>query len=154
MIREDLRAFLHFSFVTGLRQGTVRLLRWKWLREGILCVPPLAVKNRVPIRQSLPPSLVEELGRRGEPEELIFGKLPQWPQEIWKEFQKACRRAEVPVGMPHDCRRTFANQLAMNGVPTPVIMRLGGWKSAKVIERYYLTDIPDPLSRSILERLL
>lgn len=154
-IREDLRAFVAFSFLTGLRQSTVRLLRWKWLsREGVLCVPPKAVKNRVPIRQGLPLALVNELGPRGRGEDLIFPELPPWPQQIWKEFQKACRRAGLRAGGPQDMRRSFANQLAMNGVPMPAIMRLGGWRSQATVERYYLSNVPDTMSREMLEGLL
>lgn len=151
-IRADLRAFMQFSFVTGLRQSTVRLLKWKWLsREGVLCVPAWAVKNRMAIRQALPGELVLELGPRKRPEDLLFPDLPPWPQQIWKEFKKACRRAGVRDGRPHDMRRTMANNLANRGVPMSVIMRIGGWRSEKTVRRYYLTDVPDEDCRRYLE---
>lgn len=151
-IREDLRVFMQFSFVTGIRQSTVRLLKWKWLnREGVLCVPAWAVKNRMAIRQALPVELVRELGPRRGPEELLFPDLPPWPQQIWKEFKKACRRAGVRDGRPHDMRRTFANNLANRGVPMSVIMRIGGWLTERTVRRYYLTDVPDADCRRYLE---
>lgn len=154
-IRDDLKVWLLLAAVTGLRESSVRLLRWKWIsRTGVLCVPEGAVKNRVPIRQALPEEVVRALGPRGRPEDLVLPGLPEHPQTVWREFQKACRRANVPVGMPHDLRRSFANALMANGVSEGVIMTLGGWTDPRTMRRYYVGPVPDATSRAVLEKLV
>lgn len=154
-IREDLKRFVFFSAVTGLRQSTIRRLTWSWISPGgVLRVPSSAVKNRVAIRQALPAEVIEALGPRGKPGELVFKEIPPWPQTVWKEFRKACRRAGVPVGSPHDLRRSFASSLMEENVPLLVIATLGGWKKTETIRRYYCTGLPDEECRRVLGKLI
>lgn len=154
-IREDLKRYVFFSAVTGLRQSTIRRLIWGWISPGgVLRVPPSAVKNRVAIRQALPAELIEVLGPRGKPQDPVFGEMPPWPQTVWKEFRKACRRAGVPVGSPHDLRRSFASSLMEENVPLLVIATLGGWKKVETIRRYYCTGVPDSECRRVLGKLI
>lgn len=63
-------------------------------------------------------------------------------------FRKACVRAELlpgkVVGLKpgdefhwHDLRHTWATWHAMSGTPIHVLKELGGWKTLRMVERYY-----------------
>lgn len=51
-------------------------------------------------------------------------------------WNKAKARAGVSSFRWHDLRHTWATWHAMAGTPLPVIQQLGGWKDARMVERY------------------
>lgn len=154
-IRSDLKAFITFAAVTGLREGTIRMVSWNWItKTGVLTIPAGAVKNRMPIRQALPEELILMLGPRGTGEQLVFPDIPRWPQTVWKEFRKACRRAKVKMGSPHDLRRSFAYGLMELNTPLPVICHLGGWSKPETLTKYYCTGLPDVRCRELLRQMM
>jgi integrase len=66
---------------------------------------------------------------------------------------KACDAAGVPDLLFHDLRRTGARNLRRAGVHEGVIMKIGGWKTRSVFERYAIVaqeDIRDAMAK--LER--
>ena len=151
---EGLKAFFAFSFATGIRQGTVRLLVWKWItKEGVLEVPEGAVKNRVQLRIPLSRWVLRLLGPRKAPGSLIFPDLPGQPT-IWKGFRAATWKAGIrDGGKPRDMRATFANSLMQAGAPLSAICRLGGWNNPQTVMRYYASDVPDKDARKYLEEI-
>lgn len=65
-------------------------------------------------------------------------------------WAKACETAEVPGLLFHDLRRTAARNLRKAGVPEGVIMKIGGWRTRSVFERYAIvsqSDIADAIAR-------
>lgn len=73
-----------------------------------------------------------------------------------KEWQKACaacglgRIIETDKPDPHyegltlhDLRRSAARNLLLAGVPETVIMKIGGWKTRSVFDRYAVTSTAD-----------
>jgi integrase len=65
-------------------------------------------------------------------------------------WAKACESAEVPELLFHDLRRTAARNLRRAGVPETVIMKIGGWRTRSVFERYAIvsrTDIVDAMRK-------
>ena len=64
-----------------------------------------------------------------------------------KDFRKAwanvCAAAGVPRLLFHDLRRTGARNLRREGVAEGVIMRIGGWKTRNVFDRYNIVDQAD-----------
>lgn len=62
----------------------------------------------------------------------------------------ACEAAKVPGLLFHDLRRTAARNLRRAGVAEGVIMKIGGWKTRSVFERYAIvsqSDIRDAMTK-------
>jgi integrase len=55
---------------------------------------------------------------------------------IKKAFAGACRRAGITNFHPHDCRHTWATWHYAQNRDLVGLMRLGGWKSERMVIRY------------------
>ncbi len=68
-------------------------------------------------------------------------------RETWGN---ACKSAGVPDFLYRDLRRTAARNLRRAGIAEGVIMKIGGWRTRSVFERYAIvsqTDIADALKK-------
>jgi integrase len=92
--------------------------------------------------------------------ECISGKQPDdqvftWPNgRPVRDFRDTWRNACVSAGVPnllfHDLRRTAARDVRRAGVAEGVIMKIGGWRTRSVFERYAIvsqTDIADAMRK-------
>ncbi len=79
---------------------------------------------------------------RGEPlgEERIRG--------AWKV---ACRKAGLEGKLLHDLRRTFARDMRRAGVSEGEIMKLAGWRTRSMFDRYNIIDEQD-LAQAVAKR--
>lgn len=68
-----------------------------------------------------------------------------------KVWQRACTAAGVPDRLVHDLRRTAARDFRRAGVSEGEIMRLCGWKTRDMFDRYNIIDASD-LSRAVAQR--
>ena len=75
------------------------------------------------------------------------GKPVRGFRETWAN---ACKAVGVPSPLFHDLRRTAARNLRRAGIAEGVIMKIGGWRTRSVFERYAIvsqTDIADALKK-------
>ncbi len=63
-----------------------------------------------------------------------------FPYKVWR---RACERAGVPGRRPHDFRRTMARNYRRSGESEAVIMKIGGWRTRTVFERYNVINEDD-----------
>ena len=65
------------------------------------------------------------------------GKPVKGCRVVW---QDACTHAGVPDLLFHDLRRTGARNLRRAGVAEGIIMKIGGWRTRSVFERYAIVS--------------
>ena len=58
-------------------------------------------------------------------------------------WKRACRAAGVPALIPHDMRRSAARNMINSGVPEAVAMKIGGWRSRRMLDRYHIVTTDD-----------
>jgi len=80
---------------------------------------------------------------------------PRWEtcKRLPRDAGERLRSAGVPGLLFHDLRPTAARNLRRAGIAEGVIMKIGGWRTRSVFERYAVvsqTDIADALKK--LER--
>ena len=58
-----------------------------------------------------------------------------------KAHETACRKAEIRDFRVHDWRHHWASWCVMSGVDLLTIMRMGGWKTLRMVERYAAVSV-------------
>jgi integrase len=146
-----LRDMVLFSLLTGLRQANVLGLEWSRvdLERGHAWIDSSMSKNRRPISVPLNQDAIEVLLKQ-------VGKHPQWVftykgKPITNANTRAWRAALTRAGIEdfrwHDLRHTWATWHRRAGTPTHELQRLGGWRTASMVERYAHLA-PDHLAES------
>jgi integrase len=129
-----------FSVATGLRQANVTRLQWRQvsLERRHLWVAADQHKNgqahSVPLNEAAMAVLER---RKGDHRQYVFTYEGQPIQQVsTKAWRSALKRAGITDFRWHDLRHTFATWHREEGTPTWELQRLGGWKSASMVERY------------------
>jgi integrase len=85
------------------------------------------------------------------PDDYVFTRENGKPVRDFRgSWASACKTANVPGLLFHDLRRTAARNLRRAGVAEGVIMKIGGWKTRSVFERYAIvsqSDIRDAMAK-------
>ena len=129
-----------FSVATGLRAANVKGLEWSYvdLERRHVWIPGEKHKNgrphSVPLNDMAMAVVLRQVGKhprsvftyRGEP----VGQLST------RAWQAALKRAGIENFRWHDLRHTFATWHRQAGTPTHELQRLGGWKTAIMVDRY------------------
>ena len=120
--------------------GRVRIQRQK-MPDGTIWQPKTRTNRVVPLTPPLLDALLAAWSSAGSPRSgWIFpsSNVPGWPlSDFRKALKTSCRLAGLPELHPHALRHTAATRWAWSGVDRPTAMRLGGWKSAEMLDEVY-----------------
>jgi integrase len=86
-----------------------------------------------------------------QPDEFVFTRSSGTPVRDFRgTWEKATEKAGVKGLLFHDLRRTAARNLRKAGFAEGVIMKIGGWRTRSVFERYAIVsqaDIADAIGK-------
>jgi integrase len=148
-----LKPMATFLYWTGWRSGEARSLQWRQveMKAGVIRIEK--TKNLEPrtIPYAAVPALkelIEQQRAAATALERNTGTIVPWVFQRGGEplshylgaWHEACRRAGLPGRIPHDFRRTAARNMLRAGIPQPVAMKIGGWKTDSVFRRYAIVD--------------
>jgi integrase len=146
---DHLRSLVIFMLYTGARAGEALWLDWRCVDLNRAHVSFPKTKNGkargVPLHQRVVAALANLSGRTGEVFRRPDGKpysRPRTPDDtsagtrIKTAFAGACRRAGITDFHPHDLRHTFATWHYAANRDLVGLMKLGGWKSERMVMRY------------------
>jgi len=141
---EHLRPLVMFLLGTGARLSEALYLDWRELDLAQAHVTFLETKNGEARGVPLHPRLTNELRalrhRHGSVFRTNTGRAYAQKEsgggQIKTAFKAACRRAGVSDFTPHDCRHTWATWHYAANRDLIALMKLGGWKSERMVLRY------------------
>ena len=143
------RAIVDVGRTYGWRIGELLRLRVRQvdLLANVIRLEPGTTKNRdgreVSMTQTIN-ALLSECVSGKQPDDYVF----TWPNgNPVKDFRETWRNACIAAGVPnllfHDLRRTAARNLRRAGVAEGIIMKIGGWRTRSVFERYAIVSQSD-----------
>lgn len=134
------RATVLFALTTGLRLSNVVMLEWSQVNLELkhAWVKGKDSKNRRPIAIPLNDIAMSVLRQQlGKHPERVFTYLGRpFKAANTKAWKNALKRAGIDDFRFHDLRHTWATWQRQAGTPTHELQRLGGWKTASMVERY------------------
>lgn len=161
---EDLAALVRFLRLTGWRRGEGTGLQWAqvdwddadYIEDGRDPVPGPNACIRIGEEQTKggdarefpfagSPELVEILLARWNVRDglLVFHRDGAPIGDFRKTWATACKKAGLSGRLVHDLRRTAARDFRRAGVSEGEIMKLCGWKTRAMFDRYNIIDATD-----------
>lgn len=153
---DGLRDLFEWLYASSMRSGEATQLTWAMLdrsgEEWELRIPSHATKNRkariVPVVGLLRPIVERRQAARQPPScPYIFSRRGRKIRTFSKAFATACGKAGLVAGRkgitPHDFRRSAARNMRRAGISESVIMKIGGWKTNSMFQRYNIVDSRD-----------
>lgn len=139
-----LKPLLTFLLYTGARLSEALYLDWQHVDLSRSHVAFLDTKTGDDRGVPLHPGVVAALANLPHRSGMVFRRPDGKPYEIKDDgggqiktaFKGACRRAEIKDFSPHDCRHTWATWHYAANRDLIALMKLGGWKSEKMVLRY------------------
>jgi integrase len=125
-----------------LERGTLFFPRTKTGNPRTVEIHPrvLAVLQPIWLERGRPLSGHVFLNRLGNPYTDTRDLKVQGGNPLTSAHETACKRAGIEDFTVHDWRHHWASHCVMAGVDLPTIMRLGGWKSLRMVQRYAAVD--------------
>ena len=129
-----------FALATGLRQSNVVKMEWSQINLELrhAWVKATQSKNGKPIAIPLNEIALEVLRRQigKHPTRVFTFRGKPFKAANTKAWVQALKRAGIEDFKWHDLRHTWATWQRQAGTPTHELQRLGGWKTAAMVERY------------------
>jgi integrase len=157
-----LKAMVRMGLATGLRRHNITHMEWADvdLDRRVAWVWPDEAKAGKAITIPLNDEAIAVLSAQPKETDYVFtfkGKpVFHVTTAAWK---KACARSGLNGVTFHTLRHTWASWHIMAGTPPDVVMRLGGWADAKMVQRYthlapgylagYAGNVPAPVPVSV-----
>jgi integrase len=150
------RAIVEVGRTYGWRIGELIQLRVRQvdLLAKVIRLEPGTTKNRDGREVSMTQNvfaLLSQCVSGKEPDDFVFTRDDgQHVKDFRETWRNACVAAGVPKLLFHDLRRTAARNLRRAGVAEGVIMKIGGWRTRSVFERYAIvsqTDISEAMRK-------
>ena len=156
---QDVRDLVDFLASTGWRLSEGRLLTWASVDrdEGTIRLEENRSKSGKPrlFPYSQAPALKTLLEKRYEVRQggyvFHYRGEPVAEGRIRHTWKNACRKAGLVGKLLHDLRRSFARDMRRSGISEGVIMKLAGWRTRSMFDRYNVIDEAD-LSQAIAKR--
>jgi len=153
-LEPDLRDFVEWASLTGMRKGEAAALTWAMLdRSGSVWafrIPASITKNKdgrtLPVVGTARAVVERRLQARRLGCELVFHRTSKGrPGQPIGLFDKAWRNALKAAGLPgerlfHDLRRSAARNLRRAGASETEAMKVTGHKTAGIFRRYSIVD--------------
>lgn len=155
-----LRAFLEIAYTYGWRKRELLNLRVRQvdIAGHSLRLDAGTTKNDDGREVALSPTvltLLQECIRGKAPDDHVFTRAGRPVKDFRTAWGKLTTAAGVPGLLLHDLRRSAARNLRNAGVPEGVIMKIGGWRTRSVFERYSIivqSDIQDAMGKLEAQR--
>lgn len=148
-----LKPLVLFLFSTGCRLSEALYLDWKDVNLQDAEVTFWETKNGETRIVPLPPQVVATLANIDKKEKAVFrtqkGKAYERRKtegggQVKRAWATMCKNAEIDDFTPHDCRHTFATwYLRQNPRDAAGLMKICGWKSVTMVQRYAHLDVDD-----------
>jgi integrase len=152
-----LQDFALFAYVTGMRFGEVRSLKWEYVNGDVIELQAEDAKGDGDEEnaRSIPmvgKDLAGILERRRQARQvkvdgtttlaaLIFHHYGRPIVDIRKAWKTACKRAGAPQRLFHDLRRSAVKNLDEAGVSRDVAMSISGHRTQAMYTRYNIADV-------------
>ena len=140
------RDVLDFAYYSGWRRNEILELTWDEvdLNGGVIRLAALRSKTKtgrvLPISAPLRQVLDRRTRLRQPGDRRVFRRDGVTVRSWRHALRDACRKANVPHRLLHDCRRTAARNLIRAGVPERIAMLLTGHKTRSVFDRYNIVN--------------
>jgi len=137
---------LDFAYYSGWRRSEILGLTWDEVdfAGDVIRLTPRRSKTKIgrvlPISIPLQEVLRRRQRRRRPASSHVFHRDGVTVRAWRTALRDACRKANVPHRLLHDCRRTAARNLIRAGVPERVAMLLTGHKTRAVFDRYNIVN--------------
>lgn len=139
-LNEHQHEIVLFALATGLRQSNVVKLEWRQVNLELrhAWVKGINSKNKSAIAIPLNDAAIAILQRQKgkHPTRVFTYKGEPFTAANTKAWKSALERAGIEDFRWHDLRHTWATWQRQAGTPTYELQRLGGWKTASMVERY------------------
>lgn len=154
----DLRPFFRFLYGTGCRVGAARKITWKMVRkneagEFVIDLPAEIMKTRKALSLTITGQLLQPVHDYLKNQFRVEDGLVFDSTNLRDAWGKACakaglrsydsktkRRGEEGGARLHDCRCSGAINMLRAGVDESTVLKIGGWKTRKMLDRYNVMD--------------